>query len=750
MVVLNLKLLHWGMYGKGKNMNRIKLLLSIVSIWLMLGLSGEVNAQEVGTPIYANSLQEGYLYSTYISGDEMPVLSSNGSENTALKMRLLEAMSRYQEKVDVLDLGIVFSDDTYTILQNAFREVLDENPDLFYVSWIYCDSWENSILDQIGIQYAQDFKDASGNLDSLKVNAYEVALSEALSCVKSEMTNVEKLLALHDYLVFHCTYDYGNYLNGTIPSVSYSAYGALVNKTAVCNGYALAMADLIKHIGLSGYVVASSNHAWNLVYVDGNWYHIDTTWDDPVSNTVDNNWNREGNVRHHYFMISDEEIKALDTSSHGSWWIQNNRHTTLPKATKSGSYPGYIFRDKAYETSSWYYAGNWYYVTGESAAWFGGTVATSKIDGSGYREIEELGHCLYAQIQGDYLYTSRQAGWNTDDSAMDGLYATRLGGAFVPERVMTLLVNRGYKDFVIQEFAVYGNIIAVVMSHKETEEWVRLEYMTHHRETEAFPVIKLKHNLRWKNYPDIDSFSFYDEMDTLGAVLVYADGTEIPITFSYWQTEIIEKGNYVCDVYFNWKGLKKVVQVTNNSQWPIQDIFSNDTNWIYNAAKYTYDKGIMSGTEYNVFEPDKTMERCMLAQILYNMENKPRVIYHKQFEDVLENQWYSKAITWAYDNGIVKGYSGNRFGAVDYVTREQMAQMLMKYAQIKGYNTNARVDISGYTDAGKVSSWAGDAIRWAVATGVMKGKGDKLDPTGYTTRAEGAAMIKNFCEKVAK
>jgi len=731
-------------------MKRVRIVLSIMSLWLVMCISLVANAQELDEPIYANSLQEGYFYNAYISGDELPVLKGDETDNSELKARLLEGMKGYQEKVEVMDLGIPYSNDTYDLLQNAFREVLDENPELFYVDWIYCDSWENNTLKQIGIQYSQDIKDAAGNIDTLKVDAYEVALSEALSCVKSGMSDVEKLLALHDYLVINCTYDYGNYLNGTIPWDSYTAYGALVNKTAVCNGYALAMADLIKHIGLNGYVVASQNHAWNLVYVDGNWYHIDTTWDDPVYYTVDDDWNREGSVRHEYFLVSDAELKTLDTSSHGSWWIQNDRYSTLPQATHSGAYPGYIFRDKAYETSTWYYQGNWYYVTGEYVSWYGGPVARSKIDGTGYKEFPELGNCLFAQVQGDYLYMARQADGYDDGSAKDGLYAMKLDDSYVPERIMTLLVNKGYKDFRMQEFAVYGNVVAVVMEHNETGEWVRLEYMTNHREDEAFPEIQIKKKPQWKNYPYLSPLTFYDEENEIQAVLKYADGSEVSIQSDYWRIDIVEHGNYACDVCFNWNGLIGSFQVTNNDQWPIQDIFSNDTNWIYNAAKYTYDRDIMSGTAYNKFEPDKKMERCMLAQILYNMENKPSVTYHKQFDDVLENQWYSKAITWAYDKEIVKGYSENRFGAVDFVTREQMAQMLMKYAQMKGYNTTARADISSYKDAAKVSNWAGDAIRWAVATGVMKGKGDNLDPTGFTTRAEGAAMIKNFCEKVVK
>ncbi len=731
-------------------MKKVRIVLIIISLWFAMCASQVVSAQELDEPIYANSLQEGYFYNAYISGDELPVLKGEEAEDSELKARLLEGMKGYQEKVEVLDLDIPYSDDTYDLLQNAFREVLDENPELFYVSWIYCDSWENNTLSRIGIQYSQDIKDASGNIDTLKVDAYEVALSEALSCVKSGMSDVEKLLALHDYLVFNCTYDYGNYINGTIPYSSYSAYGALVNKTAVCNGYALAMADLIKHIGLNGYVVASQNHAWNLVYVDGNWYHIDTTWDDPVSNTVDGNWNREGTVMHDYFMVSDAELKALDTSSHESWWIQNNRYATLPQATNSGSYPGYIFRDAANDTAAWYYQGDWYYVTGEYVYWDGGTVAKSKIDGTGYKELPELGNCLFAQVQGDYLYMARQAAWNGEGSTKDGLYAMKLDGSNTPERIMTLLVNRGYRDFIMQEFAVYGNVVAVVMQHEVTGEWVRLEYLTSHRETEAFPTLRFTKKLKWKNYPALYQGGWFDEVNGLEAALVYADGSEVPVQVDYWNVDVMGQDNYVCDICYEWNGLTTSFQITNNDQWPIQDIFSNDTNWIYNAAKYTYDRGIMSGTDYNKFEPDKKMERCMLAQILYNMENKPNVTYHKQFDDVLENQWYSKAITWAYDKEIVKGYSENRFGAVDYVTREQMAQMLMKYAQMKGYNTTARADISSYKDAAKVSSWAGDAIRWAVATGVMKGKGDNLDPTGFTTRAEGAAMIKNFCEKVVK
>lgn len=166
--------------------------------------------------------------------------------------------------------------------------------------------------------------------------------------------------------------------------------------------------------------------------------------------------------------------------------------------------------------------------------------------------------------------------------------------------------------------------------------------------------------------------------------------------------------------------------------------------WYYNAVKYAIENGIMSGTGSNQFAPNISLSRAMIAQILYNLEKRPGG-GEISFTDVIDGQWYTEAVTWAANNGIVSGYGNDTFGPNDAVTREQLAVILYRYAQYKGYNTTISQDLSVFADGNSASGWAVEALEWAVSQGVMAGKGGNiLDPIGTATRAEVAQMFFNY------
>ena len=128
------------------------------------------------------------------------------------------------------------------------------------------------------------------------------------------MSDFDKAKALHDYLVLNCEYDIVNYQNDTIPAASYTATGALVNHIAVCAGYARAYQALLTEAGISSYYVTGTTasngaHAWNIVQIDGEWYHVDTTWDDPVPDA-------QGRLCYTYFLRSDKYMRSHE---HKSW-----------------------------------------------------------------------------------------------------------------------------------------------------------------------------------------------------------------------------------------------------------------------------------------------------------------------------------------------------------------------------------------------------------------------------------------------
>lgn len=182
---------------------------------------------------------------------------------------------------------------------------------------------------------------------------------------------------------------------------------------------------------------------------------------------------------------------------------------------------------------------------------------------------------------------------------------------------------------------------------------------------------------------------------------------------------------------------------------PFGDVKSAD--WFYNDVKYVYEKGMMAGTAADVFAPNATTTRAMIVTILYRLEGSPAVTGTSAFVDVPVGQWYTDAVNWAAANQIVKGTSATTFAPNDSITREQMAAILYRYAQYKGYDVTKKADLSGYSDNGQVSAYAKDALAWANAAKLINGvTNTTLAPQGNATRAQVSAILHRFCDGVVK
>ncbi|WP_346663391.1 S8 family serine peptidase [uncultured Merdimonas sp.] len=171
--------------------------------------------------------------------------------------------------------------------------------------------------------------------------------------------------------------------------------------------------------------------------------------------------------------------------------------------------------------------------------------------------------------------------------------------------------------------------------------------------------------------------------------------------------------------------------------------------WYYDPVKYVFEKGIMTGLNQTTFGAVEALARAQFAVILYRMNGEPAVEGTADFPDVSPGTWYTDAVSWAAAEGVVTGYSdtGN-FGPGDEINREQMAVMMYRYAKSRGYDVGQRADFSGYQDAALVHDFAGEAMQWAVGTGIISGKYDQtlLDPLGQASRAECATIIMRFLE----
>ncbi len=176
-----------------------------------------------------------------------------------------------------------------------------------------------------------------------------------------------------------------------------------------------------------------------------------------------------------------------------------------------------------------------------------------------------------------------------------------------------------------------------------------------------------------------------------------------------------------------------------------RDVKASD--WFHEYVDFAVSNGLFGGMSDTTFEPNTAMTRAMLVTVLWRYAGQP-IEGENIFTDVPSGQWYTSAVAWAAANGIVGGVGNNKFDPNGNITREQMAAILYRYAQKLGLDTSARADLSGFPDGGKVSAYAKDAIRWAVAEGLINGSDGKLLPQGNATRAQVAAILMRFIENV--
>ena len=181
---------------------------------------------------------------------------------------------------------------------------------------------------------------------------------------------------------------------------------------------------------------------------------------------------------------------------------------------------------------------------------------------------------------------------------------------------------------------------------------------------------------------------------------------------------------------------------------PFLDV--NEGDWFYDAVAYAYENGLMDGVGGNRFAPNSATTRAQLVTILYRMEGQPVVSGDLPFTDVEAGTWYTNAVGWAAQNGIVNGVGDDTFAPGNDLTREQLVTILYRYAESKGYDVSASADLAGYPDGEEIQAYAREAMAWAVAENIIQGmEDDTLKPAGNASRAQIATILMRFCEGVA-
>ena len=164
------------------------------------------------------------------------------------------------------------------------------------------------------------------------------------------------------------------------------------------------------------------------------------------------------------------------------------------------------------------------------------------------------------------------------------------------------------------------------------------------------------------------------------------------------------------------------------------------TDWFSDAVSYVQERGLMSGTSATHFSPNEPTTRAMLVTILYRAAGQPETTGQSSFADVLARDYFANAVAWASENNIVTGYSRTRFGSNDPVSREQIATLLWRYA-----GSPSAGSAQNFSDRNQISDYAADAVNWARANGIVNGRpGNRFDPKANATRAEVATILRNF------
>lgn len=213
---------------------------------------------------------------------------------------------------------------------------------------------------------------------------------------------------------------------------------------------------------------------------------------------------------------------------------------------------------------------------------------------------------------------------------------------------------------------------------------------------------------------------------------VTVDGINLGGITSYTFTNIAS--NHTISATFVWSN-------------PYTDVSSS--SWYYNSVRKVTQWGLFTGTSSTQFSPDAAMTRAMFVSVLYRYDGSPAVSGSTPFTD-LNQSYYYNAVLWASQNGIVTGTSATTFSPDASVTRQQMVVFLYRYCgNYKGYNVSASADLSGFSDANQISSYALTPMRWAVAKGYMSGTSSTLlSPQAVATRAQVAEIFVKFIESL--
>ncbi len=510
-------------------------------------------------------------------------------------------------------------------------------------------------LFQLENAYWYSYNQSDGKVTELRPN-YSVTGSEyesrlavvraeadaIMATVDNSWSQTEKALYLHDQIA--ARYDYDKTLN------IYDVYGLVTEGHGVCEAYELWYGYLLGRAGIqSDYCISDQlSHVWNLVCIDGSWYHVDVTWDDPTFvNTQPSN--PLGHVTHEYFLRSDAGFS---------------------------DHPGYM-DDR--------------------------TCNSTLYDNAGWAAVETPIVPLKDKWYAYYDHTIREFNMQTKACGTNILWPSNRDGIYDPSVYGSPATYTGLSAFT-----------SVLLFNNENYIFV-LDPVTGDLQIYDVPMYGTDTVLRG-TYADSDGMLYYS--------LLRASSKRYE--------------NYSVHISL----------LTIDPYWlPFTDVKIG--KWYYDAVNYAFRNNLFNGVSDTLFAPDKAMNRAMLVSVLYRMEGSPDVSgVSNTFQDVAAGKYYTDAVLWASSNDIVNGTNPGVFSPTHDITREQMATILYRYTQKKGYLTDQSADLFLFPDGSDTSNYASEALSWANSVELITGSkaGDQvlLKPKGTATRAQVATILMRY------
>lgn len=554
--------------------------------------------------------------------------------------------------------------------------------------------------------------------------AIEQEICEILNQASEGTSEAEKALAVHDYFVCQYEYDEANFNAGTIPEDSYRSGNLFKNGIGVCQAYAEGYKYILGKLGMECHVTGSNqmNHAWNIVKVDGAYYHVDCTWDDPVSDKL-------GRAYHQFFLLSDGMIRQRE---HNGW----DMTSLVCSSTK-------------YDNAYWANVTSPIVMSGENTFFIEGTVLyRQNRSGQNKTALKDLGRW--------YVWGNNQSYYG--EHAFSGLFLHENELYYNTATEIRKISCNGQGDTCVyrpDEQLKNGYIYGLKKKAGKIEYQILKDPAKDSGNIYTAPVtLKLEVSGIILGQTAIqlregDSYALEYHLAPQGA--------KAQVTWNTSDSSVAGVANGTITAY--GAGEATIMATTDNGKsascqvsvmpsdvaLPFADV--HDGDWYQDAVKFVYARNIMTGMNESEFGPGVKLSRAQFATILYRIQGAPEVWYDwEAFSDVAGGQFYTEAVMWARDSGVITGYEDGRFGPADEITREQMALMMFRYANYLRLNTEARGNLYEFPDADRVSGFAWEAAEWAVGSGLITGDRGNINPRGSAERAQCATVIMRFME----